>query len=135
VAHRFVRIFINSTPARHCCNYGCSDLKPENLLLSSHYNLKVADWGLTAIWDGYVQPAFGSLRGTPEVKSFERPHHDRLITCACYELQYMPPEILETDAPYMSTGSDIFAAGILLFILFIGTRPFDVSYNVLCVYL
>lgn len=71
------------------------DLKPENILMSESFDLKVADFG------------FGSNAET---------NSSRKGTQA-----YMAPEIHKGEE-YSGTAVDLFAAGIILYIMMVG-RP------------
>jgi serine/threonine protein kinase len=72
------------------------DMKPENLLLDGQYTLKIADFGFAAPimgrdGQGYLETKLGTLN-------------------------YMAPEI-HLKQPYEGKSVDIFAAGIILFIM------------------
>lgn len=80
------------------------DLKPENILLDSKLNVKIADFGFAAPIQG--RDGSGFLK-------------TQLGTQA-----YMAPEILLKE-PYQGHVVDLFALGIILFILYSGHRPFN----------
>jgi serine/threonine protein kinase len=71
-------------------------MKPENLLFDSDYNLKIADFGFAVVLSG--RDGSGMLQ-------------THLGTEA-----YMAPEI-HTNKPYSGASVDLFAAGIILFIM------------------
>ena len=79
------------------------DLKPENIFYSEKFELKLADFGFCAPSDG--------RDGSGQLRSFKgtRP--------------YMAPEILE-KRPYCGILTDLFSAGIILFIIVVGRPPF-----------
>ncbi|KAK4777960.1 hypothetical protein SAY87_018147 [Trapa incisa] len=87
----------------YCHNRGVChrDLKPENLLLDIEGNLKVSDFGLSAL----------------------RKPGDMLST-ACGSPCYVAPEILG-DIGYDGAAADIWSCGVILFELLTGTLPFD----------
>ncbi|XP_078091275.1 NUAK family SNF1-like kinase 1 [Mustelus asterias] len=77
------------------------DLKLENILLDDNYNIKIADFGLSSLYqkDNFLQTFCGSpLYASPEIVN-GRPYHG--------------PEV------------DIWALGVLLYTLVYGTMPFD----------
>lgn len=78
------------------------DLKVENLLLDSDFNLKIADFGLsTTVESKYGYGIMYTRVGTE---------------------RYMPPEMLEKNA-YIGTCADLFSAGVILFVLAFGVMP------------
>lgn len=87
----------------HKCNVTHRDLKPENLLLDQNFDLKIVDFGFAAPRDGRDQ--LGYL-------------HTKLGT-----LNYMAPEI-HLEAPYDGAEIDLFAAGMILFIMASQHPPF-----------
>jgi serine/threonine protein kinase len=82
------------------------DLKPENILLDSEYNVKIIDFGFTCNITGRQGSGYNQTGvGTPG---------------------YMGPEILRKDA-YYAQGVDIFALGVILFIMYAGHPPFQIA--------
>lgn len=80
------------------------DLKPENIMLDENFNIKIADFGFAAPLQG--------RDGSGYLKTM-------LGTQA-----YMAPEILLRE-PYQGHVTDLFALGIILFILQSGAPPFS----------
>lgn len=79
------------------------DLKLENILVDSQFNLKVCDFTLAkTIAEGSVVGVYYSHCGTE---------------------RYMAPEILE-NKPYKGTSTDVFALGVVLFVMVMGVMPF-----------
>ncbi len=78
------------------------DLKLENLLLDHENNLKIADFGLST--------------------SVESSYGDGVMYTRVGTERYMPPEMLEKNA-YIGICSDLFAAGIILYVLVLGNMP------------
>ncbi|XP_031381900.1 CBL-interacting serine/threonine-protein kinase 21-like [Punica granatum] len=87
----------------HCHNKGVyhRDLKPENLLLDNKGNVKVSDFGLSAL----------RKRG-------------ELLSTACGSPCYVAPELL-TNRGYDGAAADIWSCGVILFEMLSGTLPFD----------
>ena len=93
-------------------------MKPENLLFDASFNLKIADFGFAT--------AFAGKDGSGQL-------HTVLGTES-----YMAPEI-HMRKPYSGPSVDLFASGIILFILLSGTPPFakadpksDPHYKLIC---
>lgn len=75
------------------------DVKPENILLDRNFNLKLSDFGFS------TELSRGEL-------------HTRLGTEG-----YMAPEI--RNRKYDGKSVDLFAAGIILFVMYSGSPPFE----------
>ncbi|CAK7343618.1 unnamed protein product [Dovyalis caffra] len=80
------------------------DLKPENLLLDENWDLKVTDFGLSAL------------------KEQIRP--DGLLHTLCGTPAYVAPEILAKKG-YDGAKVDIWSCGVILFVLIAGYLPFN----------
>ncbi|KAJ4709375.1 Non-specific serine/threonine protein kinase [Melia azedarach] len=87
----------------YCHNRGVyhRDLKPENLLLDSKGNLKVSDFGLSAL---------------------RKPGN--MLTTACGSPCYVAPELLANKG-YEGAAADVWSCGVILFELLAGYLPFD----------
>ncbi|KAK4344389.1 hypothetical protein RND71_037483 [Anisodus tanguticus] len=88
----------------HCHSKGVyhRDLKPENLLLDFQGNLKVSDFGLSAL----------PLQGV------------ELLHTTCGTPNYVAPEVL-SNRGYDGASADVWSCGIILYVLMAGYFPFD----------
>ncbi|KAI3987172.1 hypothetical protein MKX01_031656 [Papaver californicum] len=90
----------------YCHSHGVfhRDLKPENLLLDEKGDLKVSDFGLSAV--------------TSQVQK------NGLLYTSCGTPAYVAPEILAKKG-YNGAKIDIWSCGVILFVLNSGYLPFD----------
>ncbi|KAK7847160.1 cbl-interacting serine/threonine-protein kinase 21 [Quercus suber] len=87
----------------YCHNKGVChrDLKPENLLMDHKGNLKVSDFGLSAL---------------------QKP--GGILTTACGSPCYVAPELL-LNKGYNGAAADVWSCGVILFEVLAGRLPFD----------
>jgi serine/threonine protein kinase len=83
------------------------DLKPDNLLFNDEFRMKVADFGTV-----------GSL------------HKQAVLSTFCGTENYMAPEVLasyEERQQYAGEPVDVFSCGVILFIMVVGSMPFQIA--------
>ncbi|KAL1204261.1 Pentatricopeptide repeat-containing protein [Cardamine amara subsp. amara] len=105
-ARRYFQQLINAVDYCHSRGVYHRDLKPENLLLDAQGNLKVSDFGLSAL--------------SRPVKD------DGLRHTACGTPNYDAPEVLN-DQGYDGATTDLWSCGVILFVLLTGYLPFEDS--------
>ncbi|KHN01893.1 CBL-interacting serine/threonine-protein kinase 11 [Glycine soja] len=104
LARRYFQQLISAVGYCHARGVFHRDLKPENLLLDEQGNLKVSDFGLSAVKDQIgVDGLLHTLCGTPA---------------------YVAPEILAKKG-YDGAKVDVWSCGIILFVLVAGYLPFN----------
>ncbi|CAN8274588.1 unnamed protein product [Cochlearia groenlandica] len=112
VARRYFQQLISAVTYCHARGVYHRDLKPENLLLDEMGNLKVSDFGLSAVSDQIRQDGlFHTFCGTPA---------------------YVAPEVLARRG-YDAAKVDIWSCGVVLFVLMAGYLPFH-DRNVMAMY-
>ncbi|KAL3653302.1 CBL-interacting serine/threonine-protein kinase 3 [Castilleja foliolosa] len=105
-ARRYFQQLIDAVDYCHSRGVFHRDLKPENLLLDAAGNLKVSDFGLSAL--------------SQQVRD------DGLLHTTCGTPNYVAPEVLN-DRGYNGATADLWSCGVILFVLLAGYLPFDDS--------
>lgn len=106
IAHKFFQQLINAVEFCHSRGVYHRDLKPENLLLDENENLKVSDFGLSALSESKRQ--------------------DGLLHTTCGTPAYVAPEVINRKG-YDGAKADIWSCGVVLFVLLAGYLPFHDS--------
>nr|XP_040248065.1 CBL-interacting protein kinase 26 isoform X2 [Aegilops tauschii subsp. strangulata] len=102
-ARKYFHQLISAVDYCHSRGVYHRDLKPENLLLDENENLKVSDFGLSALAESTRQ--------------------DGLLHTTCGTPAYVAPEVLSRRG-YDGAKADIWSCGVILFVLVAGFLPF-----------
>ncbi|XP_057730489.1 CBL-interacting serine/threonine-protein kinase 10-like isoform X2 [Arachis stenosperma] len=96
VAHKYFRQLINAVDYCHSRGVYHRDIKPENILLDENGDLKISDFGLSALAESKRQ--------------------DGLLHTPCGTPAYVAPEVIKRKG-YDGAKADIWSCGIVLFVL------------------
>ncbi|KFK39584.1 hypothetical protein AALP_AA3G263400 [Arabis alpina] len=104
-ARRYFQQLASALRFSHQDGVAHRDVKPQNLLLDKQGNLKVSDFGLSAL-----------------------PEHlqNGLLHTACGTPAYTAPEVISRRG-YDGAKADAWSCGVILFVLLVGDVPFDDS--------
>ncbi|XP_050286810.1 CBL-interacting serine/threonine-protein kinase 5-like [Quercus robur] len=112
LARKYFQQLVSAVDFCHSRGVSHRDLKPENLLLDDNKDLKVSDFGLSAL---------------PE-----QLWNDGLLHTRCGTPAYVAPEVLGKKG-YDGAKADIWSCGVILFVLLAGYLPFQAE-NVMKMY-
>ncbi|XP_052177328.1 CBL-interacting serine/threonine-protein kinase 25-like [Diospyros lotus] len=104
VARKYFQQLISAVDYCHSRGVSHRDLKPENLLLDENEDLKVSDFGLSAL---------------PE-----QLRNDGLLHTQCGTPAYVAPEVLRRKG-YDGAKADLWSCGVILYVLLAGFLPFQ----------
>ncbi|KAM0953756.1 putative protein kinase CAMK-CAMKL-CHK1 family [Dioscorea sansibarensis] len=104
LARKYFQQLISAVDFCHSRGVYHRDLKPENLLLDDNENLKVSDFGLSALAESKRQ--------------------DGLLHTTCGTPAYVAPEVINRRG-YDGATADIWSCGVILFVLLAGYLPFQ----------
>ncbi|KAJ6433300.1 hypothetical protein OIU84_017069 [Salix udensis] len=105
-AQKYFQQLINAVDFCHSRGVYHRDIKPENLLLDENENLKISDFGLSALAESKQQ--------------------DGLLHTTCGTPAYVSPEVISRKG-YDGIKADIWSCGVVLFVLLSGHLPFHDS--------
>ncbi|KAL0923976.1 hypothetical protein M5K25_004770 [Dendrobium thyrsiflorum] len=112
ITRKYFQQLISAVAFCHARGVYHRDLKPENLLLDENGDLKVSDFGLSAVSD--------------------QSHKDGLFHTFCGTPAYVAPEVLAQKG-YDAAKVDIWSCGVILFVLMAGYLPFH-DQNIMMMY-
>merc|ERR1712176_316885 len=105
----------------HICH---RDLKPENILLSNDGVAKMSDFNISLLFEKEKCSSTMDKKRQDTALSMKSMFNKGLLTKTEGTWCFWSPEMCSNDAPFSGYTSDIWAAGICLFILVTGKLPF-----------
>lgn len=103
-ARKYFHQLIDAVDYCHSRQVYHRDLKPENLLLDAKGNLKISDFGLSALPQQFRE--------------------DGLLHTTCGTPNYVAPEVI-MDKGYSGATADLWSCGVILYVLMAGYLPFE----------
>jgi serine/threonine-protein kinase Chk1 len=114
ISHLYFSQLMSAVAYMHSKGVAHRDLKPENILVGENGDLKLADFGLAAM--------------------FKHKDQVRLCNTVCGSPPYIAPEVVNgkrtkrydvLEQGYMPNTADIWGCGVILFTLLVGNTPWD----------
>lgn len=104
ISRKYFQQLIGAVEFCHSRGVYHRDIKPENLLVDENGNLKISDFGLSALGESRKQ--------------------DGLLHTTCGTPAYVAPEVINKRG-YDGAKADIWSCGVVLFVLLAGYLPFN----------
>ncbi|KAH7290833.1 hypothetical protein KP509_30G066300 [Ceratopteris richardii] len=105
-ARRYFQQLIHGVDYCHSRGVYHRDLKPENILLDAKDNIKISDFGLSAL--------------------SQQRRDDGLFHTTCGTPSYVAPEVMD-EKGYEGAPADLWSCGVILYVLLAGSLPFNGS--------
>lgn len=109
-ARFFFRQIVEGVQCCHKKGVAHRDLKPENLLLDGNGQLKISDFGLSALHNNVSE-------GMTLTSS-------KFLHTTCGSPNYVSPEVIDSEG-YDGRKADIWSMGVILYVMSTGCLPFD----------
>ncbi|KAL9236167.1 hypothetical protein vseg_010868 [Gypsophila vaccaria] len=120
LSRKYFRQLVSAVGYCHSRGVYHRDLKPENLLLDENWDLKVSDFGLSAVKEGSV----GMVSTNNHFNNGSVGPPDGMLRTLCGTPAYVAPEVLAKRG-YFGNKVDVWSCGIVLFVLTAGYLPFN----------
>lgn len=102
------------------------DVKPENIMIGKYGEVMIMDWGNARLYDPkpyyeYFEQHLDDVKLT----DFEKEERNVILGTP----HYMSPEQTNHPRDLLTPQSDIFSAGIILYVMLTGKHPFSIEYE------
>lgn len=97
------------------------DMSPENLMVHGE-NVYIIDLGMCL-----RIPSSGDDRGIMDARQQQQQHQRSLILpqTPCGKWYYLSPEVCLSESPFDGPAVDLWAAGVILFVMLVGSPPWE----------
>lgn len=99
------------------------DLKPQNIMIGTYGEVSIVDWGTARLYDPKKYLAYLEPFGVEQGQLSMNPQSEKVEGTP----PYMSPEQLQRQNPNLGPGSDIFSAGVVLYLMLSGRFPFSIQ--------